>query len=146
MTQASLPSRAEVLLLLLNWKLLLTLFVGALVFRAVLSGLSSLAFLLMGKRERAGCLTFIVFLVSCDCKCSVALPHVAVGWSAKCDCSISWLYSLAFYCKFYFFREIFFTRRAFKYIFEILAPDLSELFSHFVSVLFSRIFAEDSRN
>ena len=26
----------------------------------------------------AGCLTSIVFLVSCDCYCSVALPHGAV--------------------------------------------------------------------
>ena len=24
----------------------------------------------------------------CYYKCSVALPHIAVGWSAKCDCGI----------------------------------------------------------
>ena len=29
--------------------------------------------------ERAGCLTLIVFLMSCDCKCSVALPSGAVS-------------------------------------------------------------------
>ena len=27
-------------------------------------------------------------------KCSVALPHGALGWSAVCDCGISWSYSL----------------------------------------------------
>ena len=27
----------------------------------------------------------------------MALPHVAVGWSAVCDCGISWSYSLIFY-------------------------------------------------
>ena len=29
--------------------------------------------------ERAGCFTFIVFLMSCDSQCSVALSNVAVG-------------------------------------------------------------------
>ena len=43
---------------------------------------------------RAGCLAFIVFWMSCYCKCPVALPHCAVGWSAVCDCGIS--YSLIF--------------------------------------------------
>ena len=47
--------------------------------------------------ERAGCFTLFVFLVSCDCYCSVALPHGDVGWSALCDCGISYSYSLAFY-------------------------------------------------
>ena len=28
------------------------------------------------------------------CKCSVDLPHGAVGWSAVCDCGISCSYSL----------------------------------------------------
>ena len=37
----------------------------------------------LGKR---GCFTYIVCLVSCDCQCSVSLPHGAVGWSAVCDC------------------------------------------------------------
>ena len=31
----------------------------------------------------------IVFLMFCDCECSVALHHCAVGWSAVCDCGIS---------------------------------------------------------
>ena len=30
----------------------------------------------------------IISLVFCDCCCSVALPHGAVGWSAVCDCGI----------------------------------------------------------
>ena len=32
--------------------------------------------------ERIGCFTMFVFLVSCDCYCSVALPNGVVGWSA----------------------------------------------------------------
>ena len=42
--------------------------------------LSSFAIILTGKR--ADCFTFFVFVVSCDCYCSVALPHGTVGWSA----------------------------------------------------------------
>ena len=41
------------------------------------------------KEERAGCFAFIVFWMSCYCKCPVALPNDAVGWSAVCDCGIS---------------------------------------------------------
>ena len=48
---------------------------------------SSIASALMGKR--AGRCTLIVFLMSCDCKHSVALPHSDLGWSAVCDCGIS---------------------------------------------------------
>ena len=39
-----------------------------------------------------GCFTFIVFLVSYGCYCTVTLPHGAVGWSAVCDCGIFWSY------------------------------------------------------
>ena len=39
---------------------------------------------------------FIVLQMYCYYKCSVALPHGAVGWSAVCDCGISWSYSLTF--------------------------------------------------
>ena len=74
----------------------ITLFVGILcwsLFRyALLNVLSSFAIsfaiILTWKKER-GCFTFIVFLMSCYCKCPVALPHCAVGWSAVCDCGIS---------------------------------------------------------
>ena len=41
------------------------------------------------EEERAGCFAFIVFQMSCYCKCFVALRHGAVGWSAVCDCGIS---------------------------------------------------------
>ena len=34
-------------------------------------------------------LTCVVFLMPCDCYCSVAVPHGAVGWSAVCDGGIS---------------------------------------------------------
>ena len=45
-------------------------------------------------RERAGCFTLIVVLMSCQCWCSVVLPHCAMGWSAVCDLGISFSYSL----------------------------------------------------
>ena len=38
------------------------------------------------EEERADCFAFIVFWVSFNCKCSVALPHGAVGCSSVCDC------------------------------------------------------------
>ena len=53
---------------------------------------SSFVIILIGKSfitSEPGCFTLIVFLMSCDCKCSVALPHGAVGWSAVCDCGTS---------------------------------------------------------
>ena len=43
----------------------------------------------LDEEERAGCLAFIVFRMSCYCKCFVALPRGAVGWSAICDSGIS---------------------------------------------------------
>ena len=49
------------------------------------------------EEERAGCFTLIVFLMSCDIKCSIALPHSAMGWSEFCDCSISWTYFLTLF-------------------------------------------------
>ena len=39
--------------------------------------------------ERAGCFTLFVFLVSCDCYCSLALPDDAMGLSTICDFGIS---------------------------------------------------------
>ena len=48
--------------------------------------------------ERAAAVSFtlIVFLITCDCYCSIAFPHGAVGWSAVHDCGISWSDSLIF--------------------------------------------------
>ena len=43
-------------------------------------------------KERAGCFSYFVFLVSRDC--CVALPPSAMGLSAVCDCGISWSCSL----------------------------------------------------
>ena len=60
---------------------------------AVLSVLSSFAIILM-REERADWFTLIVFLMSCDCLCSVALPRGDIKLSAVCDCGISWSYSL----------------------------------------------------
>ena len=39
--------------------------------------------------EKAGCSAVIVLQMSCYCKCSVALPHGSMGWSAVCDCGSS---------------------------------------------------------
>ena len=49
---------------------------------------SSVAIAFMGKKF--SCCTLIVFLMSCGCKCSVALPHGTI--CAVCDCCISYSY------------------------------------------------------
>ena len=41
------------------------------------------------EEDRTGCFALIDCLMSCDCKCSVAHPCGAMGWSAVCDCGIS---------------------------------------------------------
>ena len=41
------------------------------------------------EEEKSGCFAIIVLHMYCYYKCSVALPHTAVGWSAVCDCDIS---------------------------------------------------------
>ena len=40
------------------------------------------------EEEKAVCLAIFVLKMLCYYKCSVALPHGAVGWSAICDCGI----------------------------------------------------------
>ena len=47
------------------------------------------------EEKRAGCSTFLVFLLSCSCYLPVLLTQSAFGWSPVCDCSISWSYSLS---------------------------------------------------
>ena len=50
----------------------------------------SFAIILKRKRDVvACCFAFIVLRMPCYCKCSVAFPHGAVGWSAVCDCGTS---------------------------------------------------------
>ena len=92
LANATVRSKAVVLLLIIYYFMYIPLFVGVLcwsLFRyALLYVLSSFAIFLTRKKE-PGCFTFIVFLMSCYCKCPVALPHGAVGWSAVCDCGIS---------------------------------------------------------
>ena len=41
------------------------------------------------EEEKAGRFAIFVLQMYCCHKCSVALPHGAVGWSAVCDCGIS---------------------------------------------------------
>ena len=43
----------------------------------------------LDEEERADCFAFIIFRMSCYCKCPVALLHGAVNWSVACDCGIS---------------------------------------------------------
>ena len=50
---------------------------------------SSFAIILKRKRKLAALLLFIIVLqMYCCFKCSVALSHGAVGWSAVCGCVI----------------------------------------------------------
>ena len=49
----------------------------------------SILVLHLEEKEKAGCFAIFVSQMYYNCKCSVALPHSAVGWSAVCDCSIS---------------------------------------------------------
>ena len=64
----------------------------------VLSVISSFAIISLWKRERErdGCLKIAFngmgLLVLC-----VTLPRGAMGWSAVCDCGISWPYSTDFF-------------------------------------------------
>ena len=39
--------------------------------------------------KQAGCFSIIVLQMYCNYKCTVALPHVALGWSAVCGFGIS---------------------------------------------------------
>ena len=60
-----------------------------------------MSFLVLQSSGRGGgswCFALLVFRMSHYCKCSVAFLHGAVGWSAVCDCGISWSYSLI--CRF----------------------------------------------
>ena len=47
------------------------------------------SFSIIWKRNRTLVVAIIVLQVYCYFKCSVALPHVAMDWSAVCDCGIS---------------------------------------------------------
>ena len=49
---------------------------------------SSFAIIVKRKRELVTLLLFVLRM-SCYCKCSVTLPHGAVGRSALCDCGIT---------------------------------------------------------
>ena len=46
--------------------------------------------------EEAGCFAIIVLQTYCYYKCSAALSHSTVGWTAVCDSGISCSYSFPF--------------------------------------------------
>ena len=50
---------------------------------------ASILVLQLEEEEKAGCFAIIFLQMYCYYKFSVALPDVAVGWSAACDCGIS---------------------------------------------------------
>ena len=87
-TQNWLSEKAVVLLLLIHCFVYLPLSVRvpcwSFFWFALLYVLSSFAIILTRKRE----LVYLLVL-SCYCKCPVALPHGAVGWSSVCVCGIS---------------------------------------------------------
>ena len=78
--------------------------------------------------EKSGCFAFIVLQTSCYCKCSMALPHGALGWSAVCDFGISLSYSLIF-C-FGCFTLIVFLISCVYLCFICLPSDISSLLCH----------------
>ena len=45
----------------------------------------------LAEEESSGCFSVSLLWLSDE---SVSLPHDALGWSAVCDCGISWLFSL----------------------------------------------------
>ena len=59
---------------------------------------SSFAITLKRQRKLVALLVLLLQMY-CYCKCSVTLPHRVVGWSAVCNCGISWLYSLTFWLR-----------------------------------------------
>ena len=66
------------------------------VWYALLCVLSSLQSSWRGRYCWLHCFCCLTVGLSCYCICSVALPYGAVGWSAVCDCGISWSYLLIF--------------------------------------------------
>ena len=56
---------------------------------ALLYDHSSFAIILKRKRKLVALLLLYYRMMSCYCKCSVNLPHGAMGWTALCDCGIS---------------------------------------------------------
>ena len=67
-----------------------------------------LQYTLLRKRERAGCFTLVLYLLSCGCWFS-SLPHGGVGWSVVCGISSS--YSLIF-CSLYDHCVCFFSHQS----------------------------------
>ena len=88
MTQAAVRSKTVVLLLtiycLMYYQLFLRVLCLSLFCYALFCVHSSFAIILKRKRK-----LYIVLQMYCYYKCSVALPHGAMGWSAVCDCGIS---------------------------------------------------------
>ena len=88
MTEAAVHSKA-LALFMIHCLMFLT-FDGCFVFgpRFVLHCLLSI--ISLRKRERRLLYFNCVLFLSCDCFCTVSIPHGAVGWSPVYHCDISW--------------------------------------------------------
>ena len=80
-----------VLLLLIRFLVLLKLwgFCVCTMFCCMSSVLCPFLVLKSSLWRRDSWLLYLVFLVSRDCYCSVALLHGTVGWASECDCGIA---------------------------------------------------------
>ena len=94
MAEAAARSKAVVLLLLIHCLMHLPLFVGVLclsLFCYALLCVHSSFVIILKRKKKASCFAGIVLQVYCCYmyKCSVAIPHIELGWSAVCHCGIS---------------------------------------------------------
>ena len=71
------------------FQLLLGVLCLSLIYYALLYVHSSYAIILKRKRKLVSWLLLSYIIMSCYCKCSVALPQDAMDWFAVCDCGIS---------------------------------------------------------
>ena len=79
------------LLLLIRFLLLLKLWRFCVLYHVLLHEQCFVSFLVLKSSlwQRDSWLLYLVFLVSRDCYCSVALLHGTVGWASECDCGIA---------------------------------------------------------
>ena len=86
---AAVPSKAVVLLLLIYCLMYFPLFVGVLCLSLFCYALLCVHFsfaIILKRNRQLVVFCIIVLQMYCYHKCSVALPHGAVGWIAVCDC------------------------------------------------------------
>ena len=88
--KAAVGSKVVVLLLLVYFLMYFLLFVGVLclfLFCYALFCVNSSFSTILKRKRKLVVLPLLSYI--CYCKCSVALPHSTLGWSAVRDCGIS---------------------------------------------------------